>query len=613
MRSKKGQGLNIVLAGVVVLSISFACFAGDFVELEPIVVTPSRFAESYEESGRSVSIITTEDIKFQHPNDVSDVLKGAASITINNYGAVGANKTINMRGATAQQVLVMVDGRPINNPRSGDIDLSTVAVEDIERIEVLRGPASSMYGSSAMGGVVNIITKNPPKHGQETKLISSFGTFRTYQERLSHRAGFENLGYTINAGYNNSEGQRDNSKYQAKDINSKIIYEFGTDNRINLNAGFFEDNLGLPGLVTYPDTDDEQIDRKNFLDLIWDAKPWNDQIEISSRVYQNYDRLEFIETPTPLDKATHTTKTKGINLKYNQQIFSGYRAICGFDYISNLNDSTVTEKHNYTVRAAYLENQLNFRDKLKLNFGVRVDDYSNFGSEVSPSFNLLYKLDDSTKAHFLISRSFRAPTFNDLYWPLSSFAEGNANLKPEKGITGEIGIERIFSEICRAELTYFSSEHDDLINWQQDTDGLFRPNNIDAAEINGIEQRWNVQLFDELHIDFNYTYLRAKDKKIGKHIIYQPKHKAGTSLKYTGLFGMNMGLKWQFQDRRFHNASNTVYIKRHHVFTLNMDKNIKDNINIFFNLDNLLNRKYQSVRDYPLPGFALTGGMKIEF
>ena len=583
-------------------------------ELERIVVTPSRIEEAYAESGRKIDIISSRDLKYLNPKNLSEALEAISSIKISDYGSLGAQKTINMRGSTASQVLILVDGRPINSQRSGDLNFTTIPLENIERVELMHGPASSLYGSSAMGGVINIITKQPPQKGQKMKLLSSFGTFRTYQEYISYGAGFSNFGYQINSSYQSSEGHRDNAEYNSKDVSTKLTYEFNPENKVALNGGFYKDKLGTPGTITSPDLNDKQLNKNNFLDLIYEVKPWQDKdIEVSGRIYQNYDRLEFIETPEPLDKTTHTTKSRAINLKLNQAVTKTYKVIWGFDWTGNFNDSSKTAKHKYIVRAGYLENQLNLTERFNINFGARLDDYSNFGTQISPSLNLFYKLNDDSKLHFLLARSFRAPTFNDLYWPATGVEEGNPNLQPEKGITTEFGIEKKFSKFLKIGLTYFRSDYDKLIKWQEDSDSIWRPKNIDSAIIQGVEQEFQINPFDNLEIDMGYTFLRAKDDNTGKFLTYQPKHKANLSLVYKGFAGFNFGLKGEFVDRRFHNAANTIYVKRYYVLGLSLTKKVNSQLGLFTNVDNLLNKKYQSVRGYPLPGFSITSGMKLEF
>lgn len=591
-------------------------FAED-VSLERIVVTPSRIEEEGSDISRNVDVVTAQDIERACANDLSEVLDGLTSVNISNYGALGATKNLRMRGSSAAQVLVLIDGRPINNPRDGAVELSDIPLENVERLEVMHGPASSMYGAGAMAGTVNIITKKLPKEKQKTKITSSFGTHRTYIEKLSHGARVGKLGYIVTGEYKSSEGFRVNSEFNAKDANAKFEYEFSDNNKLSLNSGFYKSRLGAPGTLSSPDSDDKQAALKNFIDLGWNFK-FNEETGISAKAYQNHDRLEFIENTagsifdTAMKKDIHTTIARGIDLSLNKQIFDNYTIVCGFNYVTNLNDSTNSAKHKYTVRAAYLENKIDLTDKLGVNVSTRIDDYSNFGTELSPGISALYKVSEGFKFHALLSRSFRAPTFNDLYWPDEGWAVGNPNVKPEKGITAEIGIESKLNKYLLTGLTYYRNDFNDLINWAESA-GVWTPTNVGSSIMDGIEFVNSIYLTDVLSAGLNYTYLRAVDDKTNKYLIYQPKYKVDFSLKYNNLDGLFIELKSQFTDKRYHDAANTIKVKRFCVFGLDISKKIREGCSGFISINNLFNLKYQVIRDYPLPGFDITTGVKLEF
>ncbi|MBU2221761.1 MAG: TonB-dependent receptor, partial [Candidatus Omnitrophica bacterium] len=414
----KSTYLKLILA----CSIFFpSVILAENVDLERIVVTASRMEEDYSDIARQVDVVTAKDIERSGSKNVADALTGITSVNISNYGGPGAAKNIRMRGSTSAQVLVLVDGRPVNNPRDGSVELNDIPLENIERIEVMRGPGSSLYGSGAMGGTVNIITKNPPKEKQKTEISSSFGTARTYIEKFSHGARINRFGYLLNEGYQRSDGFRDNADYNERDFNGKFEYELNKENNLSLSSGFFRSRAGIPGKVDAPDPDDKQFTRKNFQDLGWDFNP-DDLTGFKVKLFQNYDRLEFMENSpgvwdTAFKKDIHTTIVRGLDLQADKEFSESYRITLGTNYVKNLNDSTATSKHKYTVRAFYLQNQLSIIKNLKINFGSRFDDYSNFGTEVNPNFDFLYTLNERIKFHGLIARSFRAPTFNDLYWP----------------------------------------------------------------------------------------------------------------------------------------------------------------------------------------------------
>jgi outer membrane cobalamin receptor len=595
-------------------------FAQD-VDLEKIVVISSRIEENYADISRKVDLITSKDIESSSARDLSEVLTEITSVNISDYGGLGATKTIRMRGSTAAQVLVLVDGRPINNPRDGEAELNSIPLENIDRIEVMHGPASSLYGAAAMGGTVNIITKKPPKEKQKTEFTTSFGTFRTYMERLSHGGRLSKLGYIITGEYESSEGFRDNSDFCAKDFNTKFEYALNSDNNLTLNSGFYRSKVGTPGKITEFDIDDKQKSLKNYFDLNWSFRP-DTTMGLSTKIYQNYDRLEFIENTAgsvwdiAFNKAIHTTKVNGIDIQLNKQLTEKYLGICGFNYVTNTNDSTSTAKHKYTVRAWYLENHLDLFKNLKVSLGTRIDDYSNFGTEVNPSFSFLYKFSENNKLHGLISRSFRAPTFNDLYWPDEGWAKGNPNLKPEKGITGELGIEAKPNKYLLMSIAYYRNDFNELINWAEEG-GIWQPTNIGSAVIEGAEFKNKIYLMSNFELDLDYTYLRAKNDKTHRYLIYQPKHKFDCSLKYKDLKGFVFELNGQFTDKRFHCIDDpflsTIKVKRFFILGLNVSKKFKPGIIYFMSIDNLLNKKYQVINDYPMPGFAISNSIKLVF
>ncbi|MFH1398302.1 MAG: TonB-dependent receptor [Candidatus Omnitrophota bacterium] len=611
----KNACLGLILAcNIIFPSIVLA----EDVDLDRIVVTASRMEEDYSDVSRQVDVITAKEIEKSGANDVAEALTGITSVNISNYGGPGATKNIRMRGSTSAQVLVLVDGRPINNPRDGAVELSDIPLENINRIEVMHGPGSSLYGSGAMGGTVNIITKSPPKENQKTEISSSFGTARTYIEKFSHGARIAKFGYLIGGGYQRSDGFRDNAEFSERDFNGKFEYELNSVNNLIFSSGFLRSRAGAPGKITEPDTDDRQFVLKNFQDLGWFFKP-EDSTSFRLKLFQNYDRLEFMENSagsifdTAFKKDIHTTKVGGLDLQFDKQLSDIYKAVFGFNYVDNLNDSTTSAKHKYIVRAGYLENHLELLKDLKINFGARVDDYSNFGTQVCPDFGFLYKLEENIKFHGLIARSFRAPTFNDLYWPDEGWSKGNPNLRPEKGVTGEFGLDVRINKYLTSGLTYHRSGYKQLIQWSDNGSGVYQPENVSSAVIEGVEWLNKISLFKEIELELDYAFLKAKDSKTNKYLVYQPKHKVDSILRYKGPRGLDIELKGQFSGARYYDAANLSKVKRFFIFGFNLYKKITPNATYFIYLDNLANRKYQVIKDYPMPGFSITSGLKLEF
>lgn len=596
----------------------------DAIPIEKIVVTASRREEGYSDTARRIEIITSEELEAAQAVDLSDVLSYNDAIAVNSYGGPGAVKTLRMRGSTAPQVMILVDGRPINDPRDGQVDLSTIPLENIERVEIMRGPASSLYGSSAMGGVIQILTKEPPALGQETKVSSSFGTFRTYQERLSHGQKIGAFGYVFTGDFVSSEGIRDNSTLNAKDFSLKCTYDIAEKHHVSIQTGFYTGTTGAPGSTIAPDPDDKLKTRKNFIDATW-RFTLDPDTQLSAKVYNNYTRLEFLENGTgslfdfpfiPFKKDVHTTQSRGLDIQADKRFNRYFRMVAGFNAVDNFNNSSTSAKHDYEVRAGYMENEFAVSEKLRMDIGVRLDNYSNFGFQANPSLSASYGLNEKIKLRGLIGRSFRAPTFNDLYWPNDGWSEGNPNLQPETGTTGEIGLTASIHQRLQTDLTYFRSRYRKLIQWapvSSDPFALWTPTNIGSALIQGVELNNEFSPADNWTITVGYTFQLAKNDVTDKFLIYQPEHKVSFSIERRDISGWTIGTKGAWTGLRYNDAANTAKVKGFFILGFYASKKWKSGLTCYINIDNALNKSYETVLNYPQPGFDLTSGIKFEF
>ncbi|HPN66617.1 MAG TPA: TonB-dependent receptor, partial [Candidatus Omnitrophota bacterium] len=525
MSSKK-----IICASVIVLSCFCCCCAEEplSIELEKIVVTPLNSGQPYSEISRNMEVVDYSTPRLLSLQTIADPLDKLTSVYTTDYGTVGATKDIHIRGSSAEQVLIMVDSRPINNPRTGMTELYQISPDTIERVEVIKGPASSVYGSSAIGGVVNVITKKPSEK-PSTTIVSSFGTFRTFHESLSTSATFKGLGYRINYAYDSSSGDRDNSGYLSNNWDAKLNYEVAEGNNIYFNGGYFQNRAGAPGSVFFPQVDDCQRNFNNFLDMGWDAKIFDDA-NMSIRGYQNSDRLEFTEGYDPLMKTASRTTVRGIVAKYDQTFFDVYKVIAGFDGKDNRMNSSNSGKHRYVVRSPFVQNEVSLWERVFVNFGARWDDYSNFKSEPTQSAGLSLKAHDYVKLRANYAKGFRAPTFSELYWPFDGWTEGNPRLVPEKSWSWEGGLDIDYPCGLGLSATYYTNKVKDLINWAPGSDWVWRPSNVSSAKIDGWEFSSDIPLLKHLKADIGYTYMNAMDRELDRYLIYRPKHKVDLGL-----------------------------------------------------------------------------------
>ncbi|MBU2541168.1 MAG: TonB-dependent receptor [Candidatus Omnitrophica bacterium] len=586
------------------------------IDLEKIVITPSRLKQEYRHSTQNISIITKEDIESEGKLEISEVLDLLPSVDILEYGSTGSTRAIHTRGASSSQVLTLVDGRPVNTPRDGLTDFNQIPLSNIERIEVLRGPLSSIYGANAVGGVINIITKSG-KEKKQTKSSSKFGSFNTKSVSLTHSNKIDKFDYFISSDYLASHGHRDNADYLSNNVNTKLGIELDADNHINTSFGYYNSEVGTPGLITNQDLDDRQETFKKYIDITYDGKMLEGQ-DIVLKVYQNFDRLEFIEAFDPLDKDTQQTKVYGTDFQISQVLFDIYRSAIGLSFQEHRLNSSNSGKHSYSLKGTYFESETDIFNKGSLKFGARWDDYSNFGDRISPSASFNLWLFDKIKLHALAAKSFRAPTFNDLYWPQEDWGiwggvEGNSNLGPEKAISYEAGIGGYSLGRLKTDITYFMTDFDDLIEWTVDDSWWWRPENVSSASIRGAELETEFVTNDHFKANFNYTYLRAKNKDTKNWLIYRPRHLYKLKLTYSPVPRYELGLSGIYKTKRFSNASNTTFLKAYFIMNMNLSYKINDFAQILFETKNIFDRTYQEERDYSMPGRAFYSGFKLTF
>jgi len=596
----------------------------DVFDLGRLVITPSRLYQEYGQVARATDLITEEEIEDKNPMRVSDILTALPSALVQDNGSLGQLSSVRFRGATSSQTLILIDDMPINNQRDGVVNLANYGTDDIERIEVVRGPSSSLYGSGAVGGTVNIITKEGKEEVPKTTIAGRFGTFYTNNYDITNGAKIGKFNYFLTAANDNTKGSRDNSNYHAETYTAKVGYEFTKQHNISVNTRYYRDEVGTPGPVTAPDNDDKQETHQNYINALWNSN-FDDKLHIKLQAYQNLDRLEFIENVYPdLDKVTHQTKNRSALLQTSYVLFNNYTIMAGIEGSKYLLNSSSSGKRDFIVRSAYGLLDLKFFDILNVIGGVRIDDYTTFGSELSPNINGVLTI-GKHKIRALYAESYRAPTFNDLYWPDDGmYSKGNPNLAPETGQTYEVGIDNIIDFNLSDKIplkikggaTCFRTDMKDLILWAEDpSDGInyWKPSNVNKARIDGLELESEAVVFNNIKGMVNYTFTKAKDKDTKKYLVYTPKHKFDFSAQYDHPSGIITRFRGQYVGNVFSDTTNNSKVKHYWIFGTDCYYDIDDHTRYFINIDNLFNRTYEKNKGYPMPGFTIMTGAKVKF
>lgn len=598
----------------VICHLSFAQEAPRFYG-EEVVVTASRLPQLASKSPWNTSVITSQELK--NFRTVGEVLRMVAGVDSISYGYLGATNSVRLRGANASQVLILVDGRRINSPTLGMFDVGDLLVDNIEKIEVVRAPLSAVYGSDAVSGVINIITKSP-KEAERFFSISA-GSFGTQQYKFS--VGGEN--YLFSGDYIKSDGFRTNSDYLAKNVYGKLTFPipFG---QLLVDYNYYDAAKGAPNVPTSeadPTSSSSPNDRQADKNTLVSLKLKGDNCSL--RVYQNVLDQKFDSFSIWGVATTETTAFRtGIEWEQNLSQSIG-RILYGVEAWEDRGKGTTLGDHTVRSYAAFLQDEIQFGEQFSLTASIRGDKHSFAGTSINPRLGIVYQPAGDLILRASAGTAFRAPTINDLYW--SSVREfGDANLKPEKSISYDLGIERRLSDNSSAKLNYFMSNTTDLILWDWYTTTESRAKNVGEVDNEGLEFELTRKFGGESKGFVNFTYQKAIDKQdrdllaVEKTIPYTPQIKYNVGFVYEGgsVIVRHVG-------ERYADGHNTIKLPAYTIVDLKLSKKVRG-FTIDFLVENLLDEKYSEAvgtyynpvtyafenRNYPMPGRRYSIGVK---
>ncbi|MCJ7618189.1 MAG: TonB-dependent receptor [Desulfobacterales bacterium] len=557
----------------------------DGITMEEVVVTATKTKEKRKDIPNAVIIMDEIDIQESSANSLGELLANELGVdwrTYGNYG--GAAQEIHIRGMGGDATQVFVNGVSVNSPSLGTADVAKIPLNSIERIEVVKGSGSLLYGSGAMGGTVNIITKRPKRDKMDLKASVGYGSQDTHQ--LSAEQGmflFNDFGYYLTAGRRETDGFRDNSDFAQNDVSLKLVYDKGDVLDISLYGDYIDREYGRPGVEPPHGTQDYYISGVKFYSS--DAASvldngGDDDAHVALQIKSNpseWLRLNFRGDYTYMESYNHDryhstgtgletwtiNEVGGIEGNLDIRPFEGANLLVGAEYKDyNWKNETVDldtsgaeaagtrSKTNAGLhtKGSFAEIQYRPCQYLKALAGIRHEDHSTFGHEDLPRFGLIVNPLKNTVLKFSRGKHFKSPTPNDLFWPTEDWgwgmgAEGNQNLKPETGWHTDATAEQtFFDEKVFITLSYFKWNIDDKISWVPDANFFYKPQNLDSYEADGWELGTKIGPFYNLILALNYTNTDAKETKQGgveRQARYTPDDQFKGSLTYRTEFGFN--------------------------------------------------------------------------
>ncbi len=611
---KVSIGLGLVFALLFLSVFQFSAvepaYAEENINLGPIVVTATKIEEPAEDIAQDVTVITRKEIETGSYRDLSDVIRSAGGLKLFEYGNRGSFASVSLRGSTAEQTLVLVDGKRLNKPGDGQADLNAIPIplEQIDRIEILRGAASALYGADAIGGVINIITRIPDE--SRANLSASFGRFSTKTYGLNVSQKVKDIGFYLSLEKDKSEGFRANSDYDINAINTKITYTVSQDMRADFTLDYNHRDAGAPGSLAWLTPLASQTDEDLLAGLTLKMK------ETSLKLYSNNSKVHYRNPGS--EENTHNNHVLGLDLQHSLLIGESHLVTGGMEVLEEdidskdlFNPDNSIGRHSRTRKGIFIQDESTISERSILTLGLRYDDIASH-SRFSPKASLLIKLPWQTNLAFSAGQGFRVPEMNALFWPDTGWAVGNPNLKPEKSTEYEGSLQKFFDTTGNVRLVGFEKRVSDLIQWQENSQGTWSPVNIARARIRGVEMggKLSLQLFE---LRASYTFMDPQDTMTGKKIRFSTRHQVKGAAYVYPAKGTTVSVDWSY-------ISNYVVQKGDPGCYFLLDGKISQKFHlahvtpeIFLIGKNILDRDFQTTRDYPMPPVQFIGGISFRF
>lgn len=522
---------KIMAASLAVLSLSGGAFCVEAADmpvytLEGVVVTASRVPEKKIDSNADVSMVTAKEIEEKHYDDVSEAIRHVPGVMIASHGI--SSQTTNSDQVYingSPNVVVLVDGMRRNTNGNSLMNASIgelTNMASVDHIEVLKGAASTLYGSDAQGGVINIITKAPKENGVHTTLRASVGNFGKENYNFYNEGREGNLFWTVEAGkellhqYKDGWGRRVVNHLNADHYNVKMGYDLGNDSDLVFHYEKYTSDYTMPNMGTNDITPSAGTKDNDSTSLQYKAKI-NDRLTNLFSLYRNNTSFNIPMQSWKMDMRTSGISDQLIYDLDNQTITGG------FDWYEDEirkypQEQELAGKKVHTA-AFYLQDKINITKQWNVTPGIRVDHHSQFGNRTSPSLSIGYMPNDKTNYYFNYKTFFVAPNLYQMYvWNPIWGTYGNKNLKPETGYTFEFGVNHQFDDTLSGTFNVFHTYAHNIIHAEPIGNTYnYIYENMDRANINGFNLNLNKEFSSHWSTYVGYTYMHINAQK-GKNI-----------------------------------------------------------------------------------------------
>jgi len=573
--------------------------------MDEITVTSGRVPVSVSEASRSITVLDAEEISQLAVNSVSDLLQYVNGIDLKQRGIDGIQADVSIRGGTFEQTLVMIDGVIVNDPQTGHHTLNLpITVDDIERIEVLKGQGSKSFGPNAFSGAVNFITKS--NRDNEVKFAIAGGENGFYDGRVSANYSYGKFYNRISYQKKKSDGYIHNTDFDSKIFSYANSYSFGKFVLKGL-FGYNDKKFGANSFYTtrFPNQWEHTTTRFAKANFIYASGSSTAEVKLFYRRNEDEFLLDY-ENPS-FYKNNHRTNFYGVEAQFTIESSIGKTAL-GARFISDDISSNNLGEHKRISKGIFVEQIITPLENLNLTIGGFVYNYDRIGWKFWPGLDFNYTVDYNIKLFGSFGKSFRIPSYTELYYndPVTS---GNPGLESEETLNSELGISYKTGYIS-ATLSLFNYQGKNIIDWiRNNPNDKWQVRNISNVTTNGAEISLILstkKYFDFIErIEINYTYLtsdKESENLSSRYAIEYLRHQLNVNLIHQAISNVKAYWALRYEDRV--NSNDAIIID------LKLMKQIAS-FNLFLSASNLFNEFYYDVNGVQLPGRWIRTG--IEF
>lgn len=601
------------VAGLIVASIASPALAQDTTayDLEDLTVVANRMEMPLDRVGSKVEIVTALDIELDRQPFLLDNLRSTPGIVVRNSGGPGNAFGITTRGLNSNTPIVLLDGIKLSNPASGKIiNFGNLFGDNVNRVEVLKGAQSSLYGADAIAGVISIQTQDGRTNPGGTLSLSA-GSNETYTSNLGYNTALsEKLSINLNASHYSSSGisikdpalgseWADEDSYENMNFSTKLDYEISPNTQLNFLAYYVESKADFDPSSYNPHPTNFSEDQNLFMRVGGET--------VLSEAWSSSAGFSFTNTNTAsiigLDTYPNNGDRYAFDWKNELTLNDAWQMIAGFEYEKEDNRADTGDRDNYSV---YSENVLRVTDNFDLTGGVRFDDNSDYGDNITYRATANYRFTETgTRVHASYGTSFHAPSF----YNLTSFY-GNPDLKPEEGDGWDIGIDQaLLGGKIRVSSTLFGYDITDKIIYDY---GTSKYANASVYKSKGIENGISYQVTESFSAKLAYTYSDAtSDDKEAARV---PRNVTNLDLIWRGLDNkLNLKLNTIYTGTQFSNAFSTEKLPHFTLVNLSSGYDVSETVQVWARIDNLLDEDYQEIENYMTRGFSFYAGVRLGF